>query len=377
MADDRRPTIAVDLRALVARPTTGIGWFTLSLLERLAARGAARYLGMAHAEPFAAERLRSGGVDIEVKSAPLGVLWQQLAVPRRLARGDIDLFWSPLLILPRRLPVPGVVTIHDLTPLLLPAAHRLKVRLSVVPFIRATVRDAAVIAVDSRATADDVQRLFPAAQGKLEVVYPGVDADFRPGDDHEIAAVREELGCPEGYLLFVGTLEPRKNVGLLLDVWERLRSRGDCPPLVLCGGPGWRSRALQRRIRELRSKGLVALGSVPRERLFRIYRGARVFVYPSFYEGFGLPPAEAMASGVPTLAANRASLPEVVGDAGLLFDPERPGELETALGRLLADPRHAADLAARGPARAARFKWERAAAEMEAIFARALAERSG
>jgi glycosyltransferase involved in cell wall biosynthesis len=366
------PAIAVDLRALVPAPT-GIGVYTRSLLVELGRGGAGRYLGMAHRLPRGEAELAAAGVAVEVRPAPLGVLWQQLVLPRRLARGDVDLFWSPLMTLPRRCPVPAVVTVHDLTALLLPETHRLKVRLSIFPFLAASLEQAARVVAISEATAADLRFHFPACAPRLRVVPNGVDSAMRPAPPAEVAKIRAELGCPDGYLLYAGTLEPRKNLPLLLDAWEALaRDEPATPPLLLAGDRGWRNARLLARVEALRPLGLRHLGHLDRDALVRLFQGARLFVYPSLYEGFGLPPLEAMACGVPVVAAAAASLPEVVGDAGLLVPPHEPAALASALRRLLSDPAFATDLAHRGQARAALFTWPRAARAMEQIFQEAL-----
>jgi glycosyltransferase involved in cell wall biosynthesis len=382
------PRIAVDLRALVPEPT-GIGVYTRSLALELARRGGMRYLGLAHRPPLGAAELAAAGIEIEpaagviaaaaraAPALPLGVAWQQLLLPLRLARGDVDLLWSPLLTLPLRCPVPGVVTVHDLTVLLMPEAHRAKVRWSLLPFLGASLRGARRVVAVSRATAADVAFHFPGSAGKLRVIYNGVDDEFRPGTAEEIAATRAELGAPEGYLLYAGTLEPRKNVGALLDAWEALAAADPrFPPLVLAGPYGWGSRGLARRIARLAAAApgsrLLPLGRLDRARLVRVFQAARLFVYPSLYEGFGLPPAEALACGVPAVVLDSSSLPEVVGDAGVLVAPGDSAALAAALGRLVAEPERVAELAGRAVEQAGRFRWQRAAAEMEEVFQEAL-----
>jgi glycosyltransferase involved in cell wall biosynthesis len=366
------PKVAVDLRALVPAPT-GIGVYTRSLLLALAARNGMRYVGMAHRLPREAEELEAAGIGIERHEAPLGVLWQQLRLPRRLQRGDVDLLWSPLITLPLRCPVPAVATVHDLTALLFPETHTLKVRWSLLPFLRPSFERARRLVTVSAATARDLAFHFPQCAAKVRVVYPGIDPEFRPGAPQEIAATRRELAAPEGYLLYAGTLEPRKNVGALIDAWELLRADDpQTPPLVLAGPYGWGSERLGRRMADLEAAGLRSLGRVERCRLVRLFQAARVFVYPSLYEGFGLPAAEALACGVPVVVTNTSSLPEVVGDAGLLADPGDTAALAARIRALLTNPARAADLAARGVARAARFRWDRAAREMEEVFAEAL-----
>ena len=395
-APARRPRVAIDLRALVPLPT-GIGVYTRSLAIALAARGGMRYLGVAHRPPRGAEELAAAGIDLEEQRAPLGVVWQQLLLPRRLRRGDVDLLWSPLLTLPLDCPVPAVATVHDLTVLLMPEAHRAKVRFSLLPFLAASFRRARRLVTLSRATADDLAFHYPGSAGKVRVVYPGVDEEFRPGTADEIAATREALGAPRGYLLYAGTLEPRKNVGALLDAWEALAADDPSfPPLVLAGPYGWGSRALAARIARLAAgdgrgasagtglaatppsatlaSRLLALGHLDRARLVRIFQAASLFVYPSLYEGFGLPPAEALACGVPAVALDTSSLPEVIGEAGLLVAPGDTAALAAALGRLVSEPGLTAELAGRAAAQAGRFRWQRAAAEMEEVFREALNE---
>src|SRR5579863_3537380 len=391
------PRVAIDLRALVP-PPTGIGVYTRSLAIALAHRAGMRYLGVAHRPPRGAEELMAAGIDLEQQRAPLGVVWQQLALPWRLRRGDVDLLWSPLLTLPLACPVPAVATIHDLTVLLFPEAHRAKVRASLLPFLAASLREARRLVTLSRATAADLAEQFPGTAVKVRVVYPGVDDEFRPAGAEEIAATRAALGAPRGYLLYAGTLEPRKNVGALLDAWEALAADDPSfPPLVLAGPYGWGSRALARRIARLAAGGgtapgttlaplaasagsaagatgarLLALGRLDRAALVKVFQAASLFVYPSLYEGFGLPPAEALACGVPAVALDTSSLPEVVGDAGVLVPPGDTAALAAALARLIADPGRAAELAGRAVAQAGRFRWPRAAAEMEEVFRDAL-----
>jgi glycosyltransferase involved in cell wall biosynthesis len=369
-----KPRLAVDLRAALDAPT-GIGVYTRQLMTALAARGRFELLALAHRAPTRDGWLAENGIAFEAQPAPWGVVWQQLRLPRRLQRGDVDLFWSPLQTLPVLGDIPCVVTVHDLTTLILPETHRLKVRLTQIPFLGRSLARARRIVADSQATAADIGRFFPEEAARVRVVHAGVERRFAPASPAEVAAIRAELGCRDGYVLYAGTLEPRKNVALLLDAWEALRAEDEeVPPLVIAGGYGWKSAALLRRLRRLEGSGVRVLGRVEEDHLLRLLQGASCFVYPSLYEGFGLPVAEALACGVPVIASRTSSLPEVAGDAALFVDPDDPAELAAALRRVLVDRKLAAGLAARGPLQAAGFCWDKAAEALESVFLEALAD---
>lgn len=377
MPHDRSPSIAVDLRALVPE-ATGIGVYTRSLLTAWTERGG-RAVGLAHRGIHHREDLTDAGIEVEDDRSPwpLGVLWQQLALPRILARlrdeGRSELFWSPLMTLPWRCPVPSVVTVHDLTAILFPETHRFKVRWSQLLFLQRSLDQARRIVADSESTARDLAFHFPECRDRVHVVEPGVDSKYRPASPDEVEAIRSELGAPEGYVLYVGALEPRKNVGALLRAWGHAKNEhDDFPPLILAGDAGWHNRPLRRRIEELEPFGVRLLGRVAEDRLVRLYQGARVFAYPSLYEGFGLPPLEAMACGVPVVVTDTSSLPEVVGDAGLVVEPSSVQDLAGGLIDLVREPERAADLAARGRERARTFTWERAAGGLDQVFREAL-----
>ena len=319
-------------------------------------------------------RLADRGLAIELHSAPLGVLWQQGYLPRRLAQGDIDLLWSPLLTLPGRLPVPGVVTLHDLAILHHPETLTWRVRLSLLPFLERTVRQAARILTVSHAMAGEIAAQWPEAGDRTDVAWNGVAAEFRPASADELAAIRARLGLPERFIFFAGTVEPRKNLDLLLDAWEALRSEdAAAPPLLIAGPDGWGSRGTQRRMERLAAAGLRRLGHLDRRDLIAVLQAATIFVFPSLYEGFGLPAAEAMACGVPVMVADNSSLPEVVGEAGRLFDAQDPGELALLLREWLASPDLLAAARARGLERATAFTWKRSADLHAESFRRALA----
>ena len=375
------PTIAVDLRALVGVPT-GIGVYTREILLELAKTRRFRILGMSHHSIAAeeAERLGDAGVVLDVEPVPLGVLWQQLRFAPRAQALGADLVWSPLQTLPWVTGLPAVVTVHDLTVILKPETHRQRVVWSQRPFLRRSFAAARAIVTVSRATARDVRRFAPDSESRIVPIASGVDAKFRP-DAEARARVRAELELPHGYLLYAGTLEPRKNLGILFRAWEALRSEitdpgGEgLPPLLVVGPTGWKTDAILSEIQRLSPQGLRALGRVSEERLIELMQGASVFAYPSLYEGFGLPPLEALACGVPTVVSDVSSLPEVVGNVGLRVPPQDLDAWKSALNRAWK-LRDDARMRSRAVSWARQFTWQKSADRHAAVFERLLAGQS-
>ncbi len=283
--------------------------------------------------------------------------------PARLRRLKPDAFFGPVGALPwRDVGGPSVITVHDLSFLMypdrFPRAQRGYLRL----FAALTARRAQGIMTDSEHTRKDVIRLLGADPERVSTVYPGLDPEFRPCEDESLLAeFRARHGLGEQPILFLGTLEPRKNVDTLVKAYAALRAQGllEGQRLVLGGGRGWLYQAIFDTIRALRlDKEVVLPGYVPAEELPLWYSSAGIFVYPSAYEGFGLPPLEAMACGVPVITSNSSSLPEVVGDAAICVEPGNVAALAEAIGRAAVDPDLRREMRARGLERARRFNWE-------------------
>jgi glycosyltransferase involved in cell wall biosynthesis len=301
-------------------------------------------------------------------------LQQQVTFTRGLHRRAIELYHEPNYV-PVRYDVPVVVTIHDLSWLRYPETHPAdRVRWLERGLPRALERAAAIL-VDSAFVRDEVVAMFDVSPQRVTVAHLGVSPAFRPRRPEETAVTLRPLGLQHGqYLLSVGTIEPRKNVGHVLAAFARLPAAlRKTFPLVIAGARGWRAADLERELGLLADRGQVRfLGHVPADDLPHLYAGATAFVFPSLYEGFGLPPLEAMACGVPVLASDRAAMPEVIGDAGVAIDPERPEDTAIKIAALLEDAGTRADLAHRGEIRAHGFTWQACAQATVQAYHRAL-----
>ena len=276
------------------------------------------------------------------------------------------------------MPFPGaaVTTVHDLSYLHYPQHHPLERIAFMERNMPRTLAQAAMIITDSEFVRRELIDLLGVAAGRIQTVPLGVDESFRPrslAESTPTLARHGLAGIP--YLLVVATLEPRKNLLSLIEAYGRLPAPlRHCHPLVIVGARGWLTGELERRLEPLERGGQIKrLGYVSQEDLPPIYAGAHAFVFPSLYEGFGLPVLEALASGTPTLTSNRSSLPEVAGDAALLIDPEDVNALTIGLERLLTDTEWRAGAVECGLRQASLFSWERCVDETVAVYRRALA----
>ncbi len=302
---------------------------------------------------------------------PARVAWEFLGLPWQSRRAGVALLHAPVNVIPPWAPCPTVVTIHDLSPFLFPELYRPSRRLYQQTQLRRSARQAVHIIADSEATRQDVIRILGAPPERVTAIPLGVEETLHPiADPSALAAFRQRQGLERPYILFVGTLEPRKNLSLLLEAFALLKARHRVPHmLVLVGGKGWYYEALFERASHLglgqavRFAGYAADGDLP-----YWYSAAEIFVYPSRYEGFGLPPLEAMACGTPVIASRASSLPEAVGEAGLLVDPDDPQALAEAMAALLEDAALRETLRRAGLERAAQLTWRRTAQRTAAVY---------
>lgn len=364
--------VAFNATPLLA-PLTGIGHYTIQLGAALAETGEVdpfSFYGFRwrHEVPTAASnarvprsapRLRDAIKPFVPFKRELRLLQQRTAFARGLRRHAIALYHEPNYV-PIAYGVPVVITVHDLSWIRYPEMHpKDRIRWLTQRMPLALERAAAVL-TDSEYVRRELLETFPLAPGRVHTAHLGVSANFHPRSEAETLPTLSALDLAHGrYLLTVGTIEPRKNVAHVLAAYALLpRALRDEYPLVVAGAKGWGAPDLQRQLRGLASSGSIRfLGHVSGEQLPSLYAGAAAFVFPSLYEGFGLPPLEAMASGVAVLVSDRASLPEIAGGAAIMLDPEDPATTAASIGSILDDCAARDRYARLGRERAAAFSW--------------------
>jgi alpha-1,3-rhamnosyl/mannosyltransferase len=298
-----------------------------------------------------------------------------LAFPgaRAIAR-RVDVFHAPDHLIPKMRSVPVVATICDALPVKRPdwinaGPARFRSRLA-----KAAAAWADHVIAISAAMVPDLVQFLGIAERSISVVHPGVgDEWFEPVPEADRRAVLEQYELQAGYFLFVGTLQPRKNVQTIVDAWLALSADlRAAHPLVIAGQPGWGAEPAVERVRAAAGAGCRWLEYVPAAQLRALYQNATAFVFPSLWEGFGMPVLEAFASGVPVISSNLSSLPEVAGDAALLVDPLSVQELRKAMAQLVDDTELCAELRRRGTERARRMSWVHCAAQTRDVYRKVL-----
>ena len=295
--------------------------------------------------------------------------WLRDTLPRMVAEDGVAVFWGQNTTVPLRLvrPCRRVLTAHDVTGMVCPRTMLFRLRLTWCLNFRSAVRAADVVVADSLATGRLLCKLTPLPPKRIVVVYPGnSSALISLPSDVARRVVTERFSLVGDFMLAVGTLEPRKDYPPLL---RALRATRGAPLLVIVGAMGWNCRGILRAVREAEADGLVRyLGRASDEELSALYSAALVTIYPSFYEGFGLPVLEAMACGCPVLCSWSSSLPEVGGRTASYFRPRDGDDLARRLTGLLSDERRLAEMRAMGRVQAARFSFDRTAEQMLAVL---------
>lgn len=355
---------------------TGVGYYTEHLLQHLAreVEKSGDELVVISNQPIeTAEPLPRHVRVHDRRRFPLRIGWMQTLAARALDDVQADVAHFTNGMLPRRSPVATVVTIHDMSLRLYPQCHPLRRRVINRPLLAVAARRADAIVTVSHSARRDLLRLHRIDSRRVTVVHEAAGPAFAPiSDPALLRLVRARYGLPERFVLYVGTIEPRKNLPRLMEAFAAARAAG-MPHELVCAGPyGWSSRDLSTRIEQLDLTRVVHfVGYVPTADLPVIYNLSELFVFPSLYEGFGLPVVEAMACGTPVITSRSSSLGEIASGAALTIDPEDTGALADALDRLARSASLRAELTAQGLARARTFSWQRTAREMLAVYAKA------
>jgi len=375
--------VAFDAIALLS-PLTGIGQYAFEVASRLKAD-----------RRYQSRFFYALGWSDDVRTEPLPAAaaifpWLRHLVPnsyaisrylqgRQFARetppGAFDVYHAPNF-LAFEFPGPTVTTVHDLSWIRFPEAHPIERVRAMNRFFEPGLRRSSLVLTDSAFVKQEVIEVFGIDADRIVPIPLGVTPLFHPRGENETRELMRAQDLTHGrYFLTVGTLEPRKNLVAALRAYAQLpQATQEAFPLVVAGMKGWHSTQLDRELAPLLASGRVRLtGYLERADLAALIAGATALVYPSIYEGFGLPPLEAMASGVPTIVSNVASLPEVVGDTGLLVEPHDHVALRDAMRRMADAPDLRATLAARALERSRQFSWDHCAAQTFAAYARAVA----
>jgi len=377
--------VAIDYTAALYQ-AAGIGRFVRCLVSALAEIDRDNEYLLVYAAPPRKARLSIPGAPnfssrrIPIPERALNILWHRLSLPFPvdLVTGPVDLFHSPDFVLPPVWRASTVLTVHDLAFLLRPECADARLRDYLEKTVPWSVARADFVLADSVNTQDDLICLLGVPPAKIEVVPGGVDPSFAPVRDPRILeSVRQRISSGAPFILSVGMIEPRKNLVRLIEAFEKAKTRGHLPhKLVLAGKRGWLSDGIYRRAASSPlAEDILFPGYVPDPELPALYSAADLFVFPSLYEGFGLPPLEAMACGTPVVTSTSASLPEVVGEAALVVDPEDSEELAEALTRPLEDWELRARMVASGLQQSRQFTWEASARKMLKVYQRLCASR--
>jgi glycosyltransferase involved in cell wall biosynthesis len=377
--------VAINVEQLMSPSPGGVGRYTAKLVSNLAALGVEVKTVVARHTP---EEVRLAWAEFELGAVPgptvlplpraaLYDAWHLLDWPPVIRDADVDVVHAPSLAVPPKNGKPLVVSIHDAGPWLFPSTFPLRGRWFHRAGVRAASRRADRVLTGTEAAASELRAHTSLPADRLRVIPYGVDHPYRQSDPDQVRSVLEGYDLHDRrYVLWVGSLEPRKGLTTLVSALSRLALRNPAPTLVLAGYAGWRNASIiSPEDRAVLGGALRELGRVSEPELQALYAGASVFAFPSWHEGFGLPVLEAMVAGVPVVASDIPALREVAGDAAVLVPPRSPDLWAEALSRVLESAPLRAELAAAGRSRAALFSWRRTAEATLAIYEELVAER--
>ena len=350
---------------------TGIGYYTEHLLRHLAAEFPEdEFVVISNREVITSQPLPEGVARFKRYRFPVRNLWMQLLAPLvlEILQPDVVHFTNAISPLVKR--TPTVLSLHDMTLRLFPDLHPPQ-RLATRPLVSLAARGADAVVTVSQSARNDILRLISVSPQRVHLIANAASPAFRPLKDKDLLEeVRQRYDLSRKLILFVGTIEPRKNLPRLIRAYAELFQSGEISHQLVCVGPrGWGYHEVREIIDSLNLDGAVRLtGYIPLEDLLALYNLSQIFVFPSLYEGFGLPVIEAMACGVPVITANNSSMAEITGGSAELINADDVRSIVEALRRLTSDSERRRELRERGLAQARKFSWKRAAQETMALY---------
>lgn len=308
----------------------------------------------------------------------LRVLWEQFVLPKKAKDYNLDLLHCPAHVTPLVSSTKIILTIHDLAFKLLPQTFKLQNKIYLNNIVPASIKKANRIIAVSKNTKKDIIKQYKIPADKITVIYNGINNNYKVIDRNDlINKIKKKYNLPSEFILYLGTLEPRKNIKNLIKAYFLYKSTSNNDiKLVIAGGKGWLYEDIFSLVEEKQlEEDVIFTGYVDEEDIVPLYNAATLFVYPSLYEGFGLPPLEAMACGTPVITSNVSSLPEVVGDAAIKVDPNNIKELFKVINKILGNESLQREMIQKGIERSKKFTWEKTATETIKVYEEVLNQK--
>jgi glycosyltransferase involved in cell wall biosynthesis len=356
--------IAINTRFLLPDKLEGFGWFTHEVVQRMVVNHPEHEFFFFFDRSFDKKFIYAPNVTPVVISPPardpiLFYIWFEIGVKKALKKNNIDLFFSPDGYLSLSSSVPQIAVIHDLNFEHYPKDLPLRARKYLRKYFPKFAKHARHIITVSEYSKSDIQKTYSIDASKITVAHNGVNPMYQPIDSEQKTKIQNSITGGIPYFLYVGSLHPRKNIIRLLQAWDIYRDHGGKHAMVIAGSAYWWNKEMNTAFAALRhGKEVIFTGHLPIEKLTGITAAADVLTYVSYFEGFGIPVAEAMRCGVPVLAANTTSLPEVAGDAAIYCDPFSVADIAQKMAHIASNPELKEKLGKAGIIQANRYKWE-------------------